>query len=159
MEQIVEEKFEPSDMDLKQIAEYNAKFFYEKFNKPVMVDDTGVFFKAYDNFPGIVYIFYRNEDKSIETAIIRRLHQKFKAEPGLEEYPAHLHIDILPEGQGFGLGWKLMKIFFDKLRELKVKGLHLGVGKKNQNAVKFYKHIGFKVFKEYENHLILIFDL
>ena len=99
------------------------------------------------------------EDNSIEAIIVRKLHQKFEAEPGLEEYPAHLHIDILPEGQGFGLGWKLMEIFFDKLRELKVKGLHLGVGKKNQNAIKFYKHIGFKVFKEFENHLILVLDL
>jgi ribosomal protein S18 acetylase RimI-like enzyme len=100
-----------------------------------------------------------DEDKSVEATLIRRLHQKFEAEPGLEKYPAHLHIDILPQGQGFGLGWKLMKTFMDKLRELKVKGLHLGVGKKNQNAIKFYKHIGFQVFKEYENHLILILDL
>ena len=99
------------------------------------------------------------EDNSAESNIIRKLHRKFEAEPGIEEYPAHLHIDILPEGQGFGLGWRLMKIFMDKLRELKVKGLHLGVGKKNLNAVKFYKHIGFKVFKEYEHHLILVINL
>ena len=43
------------------------------------------------------------EDNSVEAIIIRKLHQKFQTEPGLEEYPAHLHVDILPEGQGFGL--------------------------------------------------------
>lgn len=100
-----------------------------------------------------------DDNKSIEAIIIRKLHQKFEAEPGIKKYPAHLHVDILPEGQGFGLGWKLMKTFMDKLRELKIKGLHLGVGKKNQNAIKFYKHIGFKVFKDFENHLILVLDL
>ncbi len=52
VEQIDEEKHEPKDMNLKEIAEYNAKKFYEKYKKPIIVDDTGVFFKAYDNFPG-----------------------------------------------------------------------------------------------------------
>ncbi|MBN2367400.1 non-canonical purine NTP pyrophosphatase [Candidatus Woesearchaeota archaeon] len=47
-----EEKYEPKEMDLRQVAEYNAKKFYEKFKKPVAVDDTGVFFRAYPEFPG-----------------------------------------------------------------------------------------------------------
>jgi ribosomal protein S18 acetylase RimI-like enzyme len=125
----------------------DSQKFYEKCEKewfPVLRNQY--------NLPG-------QEDKSVESNIIRKLHQKFETETGLEEYPAHLHIDILPEGQGFGLGWKLMKIFMDKLRELNVKGLHLGVGKKNQNAVKFYKHIGFKLFREFDYHLILCLEL
>ena len=52
IEQISEEKVEGKDMSLKEVAEYNAKLFYEKYKKPVAVDDTGVFFKAYNNFPG-----------------------------------------------------------------------------------------------------------
>jgi XTP/dITP diphosphohydrolase len=52
VEQIADEKFESKDMDLKEVAEYNAKFFYEKYKKPVAIDDTGVFFKAYNDFPG-----------------------------------------------------------------------------------------------------------
>jgi len=52
IKQLSEEKYEPDDMDLKQIAEQNARYFYEKYKKPVLVDDTGIFFKAYDNFPG-----------------------------------------------------------------------------------------------------------
>ena len=52
IEQLDEEKHEPKDMDLKQVAEHNAKFFYNKHKKPVIVDDTGVFFKAYPDFPG-----------------------------------------------------------------------------------------------------------
>ena len=52
VEQIADEKVESKDMDLKDVAEYNAKFFYQKYKKPVAIDDTGVFFKAYNNFPG-----------------------------------------------------------------------------------------------------------
>jgi len=52
VEQISDDKYEPKDMDLKQVAEYNAKLFYKKYKKPVAVDDTGVFFKAYPDFPG-----------------------------------------------------------------------------------------------------------
>ena len=52
IEQINEEKYEPKEFDLRQTAEHNAKLFYKKYKKPVIVDDTGVFFKAYNEFPG-----------------------------------------------------------------------------------------------------------
>jgi XTP/dITP diphosphohydrolase len=52
VEQINEEKYEQKDMSLEEVAKYNAKFFYEKYKKPVVIDDTGVFFRAYPNFPG-----------------------------------------------------------------------------------------------------------
>jgi ribosomal protein S18 acetylase RimI-like enzyme len=68
----------------------------------------------------------------------------------LTEYPAHLHIDILPEGQGKGMGRKLIEIFVDALRRQKVKALHLQVGKSNENAVHFYQRVGFHIIKEYE---------
>ena len=32
--------------------------------------------------------------------------------PGLEEYPAHLHIDLLPPFQGAGHGRALMETFY-----------------------------------------------
>jgi ribosomal protein S18 acetylase RimI-like enzyme len=105
------------------------------------------------------YNLLKDENKSKEAAIIKRLHQKFEVDPELDDYPAHLHIDLLPEAQGYGLGRKLIEIFIDKLQELKVKGLHLGVGKKNQNATKFYERVGFDLFKELENALIFTKNL
>lgn len=50
--QLSKEKYEPKDMNLVQVAEHNAKHFFDLLKKPVMVDDTGVFFNAYPNFPG-----------------------------------------------------------------------------------------------------------
>ncbi|MBT4857793.1 hypothetical protein HON49_01355 [archaeon] len=52
IEQINDEKQEPKDNTIQEISELNAKFFFEKYNKPVIVDDTGVFFNAYKEFPG-----------------------------------------------------------------------------------------------------------
>ena len=52
VEQIAEKKVEEKGKSLTEVAEHNAKLFYEKYKKPIVVDDTGVFFKAYPNFPG-----------------------------------------------------------------------------------------------------------
>lgn len=52
VQQIAEEKIEEKGKSLIEVAEHNAKLFYDKYKKPIVVDDTGVFFKAYPNFPG-----------------------------------------------------------------------------------------------------------
>lgn len=46
------EKEEHAGMGLKETARRNAKIFAETTGRPVMVDDTGVFFSAYPGFPG-----------------------------------------------------------------------------------------------------------
>jgi ribosomal protein S18 acetylase RimI-like enzyme len=58
-------------------------------------------------------------------------------------YPAHLHIDLLPRGQGRGLGRELMRSLFDALRERGVPGVHLGMHPENHRARAFYDRIGF----------------
>ena len=65
-----------------------------------------------------------------------------------EEYPAELHIDILPEGQGRGLGRKLMETLVGELREQGIAGLAFGVDGENANAIGFYKRLGFEVITE-----------
>lgn len=89
-------------------------------------------------------------DTTPDARIIRLIHKGHVPRPELLSYPAHLHIDILPEGQGQGMGKKLMETFINKLIEMKVPALHLEVGKKNINAIKFYEKIGFQIIKEFE---------
>jgi XTP/dITP diphosphohydrolase len=43
---------EDHDLGIVEIAKQSAKKMAEKLGKPVMVDDTGVFIDAYNNFPG-----------------------------------------------------------------------------------------------------------
>ena len=64
----------------------------------------------------------------------------------LKEYPAHLHIDILPEYQRMGFGKNLMEAFCEKLRHDEVGGVHLIMAGDNVEAEKFYGKVGFRRF-------------
>lgn len=94
------------------------------------------------------YPLPKEDDNTPDAKIIRLIHKGHLPKSELLSYPAHLHIDILPEGQG--MGRKLIEIFINKLKEMKVQALHLEVGKRNINAIKFYEKIGFRIIKEYE---------
>ncbi|MBT2483258.1 MULTISPECIES: GNAT family N-acetyltransferase [unclassified Microbacterium] len=63
-------------------------------------------------------------------------------EPNAAEYPAHLHIDLLPETQGQGLGRRLMETLFAELTRRGVSGLHLGIDPNNVGAAAFYERLG-----------------
>jgi ribosomal protein S18 acetylase RimI-like enzyme len=58
-------------------------------------------------------------------------------------YPSHLHIDLLPQAQGRGLGRALIQRLLDALTAAGSTGVHLGVGQANQNAIGFYGRLGF----------------
>jgi ribosomal protein S18 acetylase RimI-like enzyme len=58
-------------------------------------------------------------------------------------YPAHLHIDLLPEGQGAGWGRRLIGTLLRQLRDAGVPGVQLGVGERNTGAQAFYRRLGF----------------
>jgi ribosomal protein S18 acetylase RimI-like enzyme len=63
--------------------------------------------------------------------------------PEVDDYPAHLHIDLLPEAQGQGLGRRLVDALRAALAEQGVPGLHLTMGADNANAGAFYRRLGF----------------
>ena len=63
----------------------------------------------------------------------------------LREYPAHLHIDLLPGYQKRGLGGRLMEALLERLRGAGTAGVHLCVGTGNVNAVGFYRRFGFEI--------------
>ena len=60
------------------------------------------------------------------------------------EYPAHLHIDLLPAVQGRGFGRALVETFLDTLRDRGVPGVHLGARADNDGALAFYPRVGFE---------------
>jgi ribosomal protein S18 acetylase RimI-like enzyme len=66
----------------------------------------------------------------------------FTPEP-YDEYPSHMHIDLLPRAQGRGYGRQMMENLMTKLRELGSPGAHLGVSAVNVPAQAFYKKLGF----------------
>ncbi len=91
------------------------------------------------------------EERSADAEMIRAIHRGFRTDKNVAAYPAHLHIDILPVGQGQGLGSKLMATFLDRLRQIESPAVHLGVSKRNPRAIRFYEREGFHVIGEYES--------
>lgn len=83
----------------------------------------------------------------------------FYITPVSRKYPAHLHIDIKPEGQRKGLGTKLMDALVARLKELGVKGVHLGVAASNEKGVNFYRKYGFKEYKKGFGSIIFALDI
>ncbi|MGP4111632.1 GNAT family N-acetyltransferase [Streptomyces sp. 4N509B] len=78
--------------------------------------------------------------------------------PGItEEYPAHLHIDLLPHAQRRGLGRRLMTAFLDALRERDVPAVHLAMDPANTNARAFYERVGFTLLPQPEGVTDVIF--
>ncbi|GAA2562497.1 N-acetyltransferase [Streptomyces fimbriatus] len=63
--------------------------------------------------------------------------------PELAAYPAHLHIDLLPEWQGRGYGRELMRTFLTALRDGGVPSVHLVMVTANRPARAFYDRMGF----------------
>lgn len=63
------------------------------------------------------------------------------------KYPAHMHIDILPEYQRLGLGHKLMDALYKNLKEKGVKGVCLTMFTGNEKGKGFYTKYGFKLLK------------
>lgn len=68
--------------------------------------------------------------------------------PYFQQYPAHLHIDLVSQVQGAGHGVKLMHTFLNTLRDKSVPGVHLGVSKANERATMWYPRFGFEVVHE-----------
>lgn len=114
----------------------------------VATDDTDAFEQWFrdewwpqfdQRFPRVVPAQTR-EQKIVESA--------YRRGPGREanaaQYPAHLHIDLLPETQGQGLGRALIDTLFAELRRRGVRGLHLGMDPANTGAAAFYERLGME---------------
>jgi ribosomal protein S18 acetylase RimI-like enzyme len=93
-------------------------------------------------------------DRSRDAAMIRLIHRGHSADLEFPDYPAHLHIDLLPIAQGSGHGRKLMTRFLETLRVTGLPGVHLGVGRVNMSAIGFYERMGFQQLEETEFAII-----
>ena len=63
--------------------------------------------------------------------------------PDVDAYPAHLHIDLLPDLQGQGFGRRLIDTLRAALAGRGVAALHLGMDPANTAARAFYDRLGF----------------
>lgn len=71
------------------------------------------------------------------------------------DYPSHLHIDLLPRAQKQGQGKKMMQTLLDALKAKGSQGVHLGLGRRNDNAFAFYQRMGFYELKRDEGSITM----
>jgi len=74
------------------------------------------------------------------------------------DYPAHLHINVLPEYQHMGIGTQLIQNYEDHLRCLGIKGVHLETSSRNHKAIPFYLKHGYEIIKEAPTKSHPVFD-
>ncbi|MCF1599250.1 GNAT family N-acetyltransferase [Streptomyces muensis] len=78
-----------------------------------------------------------------ETMIGLLHHPERMLVPEVAAYPAHLHIDLLPEWQGRGHGRALLRTLFRALQDKGVPAVHLSMVTANTPARAFYDRMGF----------------
>ena len=86
-------------------------------------------------------------------------HPPYAPEPVVARYPSHLHIDLLPRGQGKGHGRTLIESLLDLLRAEGSGGVHLGVSPTNVRAQGFYRALGFVDLQARPNVLFMGRDI
>ena len=89
------------------------------------------------------------DDLAADANLLRLIHAGYSQHPDLREYPAHLHIDLLPLAQRKGWGRKLIGRFLEALRERGAPAVHLGVSERNTRAIAFYERVGFRLIGAY----------
>jgi ribosomal protein S18 acetylase RimI-like enzyme len=71
------------------------------------------------------------------------LHPERMLIPEVDDYPAHLHIDLLPSAQGQGMGRRLIDTLLEELTDRGARGVHLEMDGANTGAGAFYSRLGF----------------
>lgn len=60
-----------------------------------------------------------------------------------QDYPSHMHIDLLERARGTGNGRRMMEMVMAKLAAMGSPGAHLGLSVFNEGAFAFYTKLGF----------------
>ena len=119
----------------------------------ICAEDFDCFKKTFvsNYYPKIKKWEYRRRKSALRSIIP---HEKYK-----EEYPAHLHIDVLPEYQRMGLGHKLTDALLEHLKKKEIKGIMLTTWIRNEKGRGFYDKYGFSLLSEMKNCAVYGFKL
>lgn len=71
-------------------------------------------------------------------------HPEYFCPEPYQQWPSHLHIDLLPRVQRRGLGRQLLERLMSQLSEQGSPGVHLCTGGANRSAYLFYQKMGFQ---------------
>ncbi len=66
----------------------------------------------------------------------------------VQAYPAHIHMNLLPQAQGRGIGSQLLESWWASAEEKSVRAVHAGVSAANEAGLKFWTARGFEPVRE-----------
>jgi ribosomal protein S18 acetylase RimI-like enzyme len=93
--------------------------------------------------PGTARVIWRTVGDAARDLATRRVRLR-DLELTDPRWPAHLHIDLLPEARGRGAGRLLVGAWLDRLRDLGVPGCALQTMSENAGAIEFFSAVGFR---------------
>jgi ribosomal protein S18 acetylase RimI-like enzyme len=94
--------------------------------------------------------------RTTDQELVQYIHNPQPRPEGLvNEFPSHLHIDLVPRAQGHGYGPVLLQFMLDRLREVGSRGVHLGVALNNLRAQKVYRSLGFQDWERNDDELVM----
>jgi len=108
--------------------------------------------QAYYNWLNHSWLATHNRAPGIESATELDLRfaaglQRAHAAPSWhKDFPAHLHLNLLPRAQGQGAGRALMSQLISQLAQAGASGVHWGADPANLGALGFYRKLGYKVY-------------
>ena len=67
----------------------------------------------------------------------------YRTGPTLDNYPAHLHVNVREDFRGQRLGERLIEAFCERARAAGARGVHAGVSAENLRGRHFFEELGF----------------
>lgn len=102
-------------------------------------------------YPGIAWDLIRGKytiHRKTLKYVVDLIGQAIKGElpyTDIKRFPAHLHINVLSESRGLGIGRKLLEAYHKQLRSQGVKGVHLHTTDQNISACILYEKVGYHI--------------
>lgn len=148
----------------------NPRLLGEVYVGPYVALDSGLGFTAVDGGHPSGYILGTADTRRFEAACevswwpeLRKRYPKPKRDPStpgdeliavihdprvvadeiVAQFPAHLHIDLLPTLRGQGVGRVMMDRLLSALVADGARGVHADVDLRNDRAIGFYRYLGF----------------
>ncbi len=112
--------------------------------------DFDTYYETFENFfmPRITQLGFKYSFMTHSEILVHRIVKG--------KYPAHLHIDIMPDYQGKGYGRKLISALKNHLKEQGIPNVMLSVGATNKGVIAFYEKNGFRSVKNFFGNKIMI---
>ena len=90
--------------------------------------------------PGTARVMWR----MLGDAFLDGVRRQLPVQASEDRWPAHLHINLLPELRRHGTGRLLVSTWLDSLRARDIPGCHLQTTAENTRAVRFFEAMGFE---------------